>query len=46
MKILLVFPPMLGEERYGGLTKVGSYLPPLGLLYLAAVLENRHLIKF
>ena len=45
MKILLVFPPMLGEERYGGLTKVGSYLPPLGLLYLASALENKHHIK-
>ncbi len=45
MKILLVFPPILGEERYGKLARAGSYLPPLGLLYLAAVLEDRHEVK-
>jgi anaerobic magnesium-protoporphyrin IX monomethyl ester cyclase len=45
MKILLVFPPMLGEERYGKLARAGSYLPPLGLLYLAAVLEKRHEVR-
>jgi radical SAM superfamily enzyme YgiQ (UPF0313 family) len=45
MKILLVFPPMLGEERYGKLAGAGSYLPPLGLLYLAAVLKNEHDVR-
>ncbi|MBU0952256.1 MAG: B12-binding domain-containing radical SAM protein [Elusimicrobia bacterium] len=45
MKILLVFPPMLGEERYGKLARAGSYLPPLGLAYLAAVLEKKHEVK-
>ncbi|OGS22597.1 MAG: hypothetical protein A2252_03190 [Elusimicrobia bacterium RIFOXYA2_FULL_39_19] len=45
MRILLVFPPMLGEERYGKLARAGSYLPPLGLAYLAAVLENKHEVK-
>lgn len=40
MNILLLFPPMLGEERYGKLAKGGSYLPPLGLAYIAAVLEK------
>jgi len=45
MKILLVFPPILGEERYGKLAGAGSYLPPLGLLYLAAVLKDRHEVK-
>lgn len=41
MKVLLLFPPMSGKERYGKLAKGGSYLPPLGLAYIAAVLENR-----
>ncbi|OGS07091.1 MAG: hypothetical protein A2270_03755 [Elusimicrobia bacterium RIFOXYA12_FULL_51_18] len=45
MKILLVFPPILGEERYGKLARAGSYLPPLGLLYLAGVLEKRHEVR-
>lgn len=40
MRVLLLFPPMLGEERYGKLAKGGSYLPPLGLAYIAAVLEQ------
>ncbi len=40
MKVLLLFPPMLGEERYGKFAKGGSYLPPLGLAYIAAVLEK------
>jgi len=45
MKILLLFPPQLGEERYGKLARAGSYLPPLGLLYIAAVLEEKHSVK-
>jgi len=45
MKILLLFPPQLGEERYGKLARAGSYLPPLGLLYIAAVLEEQHSVK-
>lgn len=45
MKILLIFPPILGEERYGKLARVGSYLPPLGLLYLAAGLEKKHEVR-
>ena len=45
MRILLVFPPMLGEERYGKLARAGSYLPPLGLAYLAAAIENKHEVK-
>lgn len=31
---------MQGEERYGKLARAGSYLPPLGLAYLAGMLEN------
>jgi len=45
MKILLLFPPLLGEERYGKLARAGSYLPPLGLLYIAAVLEEKHSVR-
>lgn len=45
MRILLVFPPMLGQERYGKLARAGSYLPPLGLAYLASVLGDEHQIK-
>ncbi|OIN98372.1 hypothetical protein AUJ67_08715 [Candidatus Desantisbacteria bacterium CG1_02_49_89] len=45
MKIMLVFPPILGEERYGKLAGAGSYLPPLGLLYLAAVVRDKHEVK-
>jgi len=45
MKILLLFPPQMGEERYGKLARAGSYLPPLGLLYIAAVLEEHHSVK-
>ncbi len=45
MKILLIFPPLLGEERYGRLSRAGSYLPPLGLLYIAAVLEKTHDVR-
>ncbi len=36
---------MLPEERYGGLASVGSFLPPLGLLYLAAVLCDRYAVR-
>jgi len=45
VKILLVFPPILGEERYGKLAEAGSYLPPLGLLYLASAIRDRHDVK-
>jgi radical SAM superfamily enzyme YgiQ (UPF0313 family) len=40
-KILLIYPPFPMEERYGrGLDTIGTCLPPLGLLSLAAVLER------
>lgn len=45
MKVLLVFPPQLGEERYGKFARAGSYLPPLGLLYLAAAIEKNHEVR-
>ncbi len=40
MKVLLIHPPLTGEERYGKFQEVGSYLPPLGICYIAAVLEK------
>lgn len=41
MKILLVFPPFSLNERYNrNVGDVGGYLPPLGLLAMAAVLEK------
>ena len=42
MKIMLVFPPLTVSERYANknVGDVGGYLPPLGLLYMAAVLEQ------
>ena len=40
--ILLIMPPFSMRERYGrGIEKIGSSLPPLGLLYLGAELENK-----
>src|SRR3989344_3730279 len=39
--ILLIMPPFSMRERYGrGIEKIGSSLPPLGLLYVAAELER------
>lgn len=41
MKVLLVFPPLSMKERYDkNVAGVGGYLPPLGLCYMAAVLER------
>ena len=41
MKILLVFPPQSLDERYArNMGDVGGFLPPLGLLSMAAVLEQ------
>jgi len=43
MKVLLVFPPITMKERYGReIDDVGGILPPLGLAYLAAVLEEHN----
>ncbi|MGE5663846.1 MAG: B12-binding domain-containing radical SAM protein [Deltaproteobacteria bacterium] len=38
-------PTMLPEERYGGFASVGSFLPPLGLLYLAAAVGDRCVVR-
>ncbi len=39
--ILLIMPPFSMEQRYGkGIKKIGTVLPSLGLLYLAAELEK------
>ncbi|MFH0970332.1 MAG: radical SAM protein [Candidatus Diapherotrites archaeon] len=41
MKALLVFPPQSLDERYArDMGDVGGFLPPLGLLSMAAVLER------
>ncbi len=40
-KVILIYPPFSMAERYGaGLEAIGTCLPPLGLLSLAAVLEE------
>jgi len=40
-KVMLINPPMSMEHRYGkGISKIGTVLPPLGLAYLAAMLEK------
>ncbi len=40
-KILLIYPPLPMIARYGkGIEKIGAALPPLGLLYLGAALEQ------
>lgn len=45
-KILLINPRISDEVRYGKFKGVGSYLPPYGLLSIAAVLEqHRHIVK-
>jgi radical SAM superfamily enzyme YgiQ (UPF0313 family) len=36
---------MTGEERYGALAGAGTYLPPLGLAYLAAAVRDRHEVR-
>src|SRR3989344_4120187 len=42
MKILLIFPPYSMKERYNNNVgeDIGGHLPPLGLCYIAAVLEE------
>ena len=47
MKILLVFPPQSLDERYArDMGDVGGFLPPIGLLSMAAVLErDGHQVK-
>ncbi len=42
MKILLVIPPNSQEERYGKFSSIGTLYPPLGLAYIAAVLEKNN----
>ncbi len=39
-RVLLLNPPISSEIRYGKFKDVGSYLPPYGLLSIAAVLEK------
>lgn len=44
---MLINPPMSLEHRYGkGMSKIGTVLPPLGLAYIASMLEkNNHNVK-
>ncbi len=46
-KIMLIFPPLSMKERYSkNVGNVGGHLPPLGLLWMAAVLEqDGHIVK-
>jgi anaerobic magnesium-protoporphyrin IX monomethyl ester cyclase len=39
-RVILINPPLKGEERYGPLAGGGVYMPPLGLGTLAAVLKK------
>ena len=41
MRVLLISPPTTVEDRYGGVSIADKegYLPPIGLLQIAAVLE-------
>src|SRR3989344_6788767 len=46
MKVMLVFPPLSAQERYGKHTTNLGSLTPLGLCYMAAVLEKAgHTVK-
>jgi radical SAM superfamily enzyme YgiQ (UPF0313 family) len=40
MNIVLISGSVSGEKRYGKLKSVGSYMPPYGLLTIAALLEK------
>lgn len=40
-RVLLLNPRLSGDLRYGKYKDVGSYLPPYGLLSIAAVLEDQ-----
>ena len=45
MKVLLIYPDE-PQERYSSYSKVGSYIPPLGIAYIGAVLEkDGHKVK-
>lgn len=45
-RILLLNPRISGEVRYGSYKSVGSYLPPYGLLSIAAMLEQHgHIVR-
>ena len=41
MRVLLISGAISGEERYGNLEDIGAYLPPYGLMCLAAYLEEK-----
>lgn len=40
LKIVLINPPLTAEEQAGSLKEVANILPPLGIGYIAAVLEK------
>jgi len=39
--IVFVWPPVSAEERYGVLAAGGSYMPPIGIATLAAIVRNK-----
>ncbi|MBN1793658.1 MAG: cobalamin-dependent protein [Candidatus Omnitrophica bacterium] len=41
MRVVLVNPPLSGEERYGALAAGGVYLPPLGIAILAQIARDK-----
>jgi len=46
IRVLLINPHISGDARYGKFKDVGSYLPPYGLICIAAVLEQHgHVVK-
>lgn len=46
MKILLVYPPFTEiYGKYKPAAKIAAIYPPLGLLYIAAVLQDKHKVK-
>jgi len=42
MNVLLIVPPNSQKERYGKFSSIGTLYPPLGLAYIAAVLEKNN----
>ena len=39
-RIIFVWPPVTSEERYGAIAEGGTFMPPLGIASLAAVVRN------
>jgi len=39
-RVIFVWPPVTAEERYGAIGEAGTFMPPLGIASLAAVVRN------